>query len=71
MNQIYRLLHKSLMVIALCLGATVASKADTVVLQTEFLVPGTTSDTTYSVGSNVGQPDSFRVAQGSVVIPGV
>lgn len=65
MRHMYRLLYRQLVVIAVCLGACAAARADTVVLQTNFQLPQDLG--TYPVGSSVGTPDSFRVAPGASV----
>lgn len=62
-------MFKLLTLTVFCLGAATASRADTVVFQTDFQSPGTTPGT-YTAGSNVGSPNSFNVFSGSVEVVG-
>ena len=58
----YRFICPSLMVIAVCLGASVAACADRIVPQTNFQSP--TNLGIGGIGSDMGGPDSFRVTNG-------
>ncbi|MBV8706574.1 MAG: PEP-CTERM sorting domain-containing protein [Acidobacteriaceae bacterium] len=62
----HKSIYQSLLVMTICLGASVTARADQIVSQTNFQPPTTLG--TYVTGSDVGNPDSFHVATGPVSV---